>query len=217
MATAMTLAAPVADAKDYWQLDSCSPAINYLPSAAGAHSDHLEMAGKQIATVVRYGIDDRGAFRLEKSFVWPMLRTIPNNTHASLMRRSNLDIVPLIHINGALVREKVDTISFDGKLTVKSTLANGVNLTRSYYPSPDQPVFHEYFTITNNRTTPVSVEIPDVSSLETTPAEKGVDGAYAIQALTSGNGTFTLAPDETATFSVSTQGRLTDARVTREK
>ncbi|MBD5225634.1 MAG: hypothetical protein HDS68_06695 [Bacteroidales bacterium] len=207
MATAMTLAAPVADAKDYWQLDSCSPAINYLPSAAGAHSDHLEMAGKQIATVVRYGIDDRGAFRLEKSFVWPMLRTIPNNTHASLMRRSNLDIVPLIHINGALVREKVDTISFDGKLTVKSTLANGVNLTRSYYPSPDQPVFHEYFTITNNRTTPVSVEIPDVSSLETTPAEKGVDGAYAIQALTSGNGTFTLAPDETATFSVSTQGR----------
>lgn len=194
-------------AKDFWQLDDPEESIIYQPAQSGAHSDHLEMAGKQIATVVRYGVDAPGAFRLEKSFIWPMLRTVPNNTHASLMRRSGLDIVPLIHIDGALVHEKVDTISFNGVLTVKSALSDGIKLTRSYLPSPTLPVFHEYFTITNNRATPVSIEIPDISFLETTPVEKGVDGAYIIQALTSGSGTFTLRPDSTVTFSVSTQGR----------
>ncbi len=206
-AAALTLSVPFASAKDYWSIDTCRTAINYAPASAGAHSDHLEMAGKQIATVLRYGVDDNGAFRLEKSFVWPMLRTIPNNTHASLMRRSSLDIVPLIHINGAPVREKVDTISFDGKLSVKSAAAKDVTLTRTYFPSPDQPAFHEMFTLTNNRTAPISVEIPEVNTIERTPAEKGVSGEYTIEARSAGNKTLTLQPGETVEFSVTTQGR----------
>lgn len=204
---ALTFTAPYAGAKDYWTIDTCRTAINYTPATAGAHSDHLEMAGKQIATVLRYGVDNRGAFQLEKSFVWPMLRTIPNNTHASLMRRSSLDIVPLIHINGYPLREKVEEVTFDGKLSVKSAAANDVALTRTYFPSPDQPAFHEMFTITNNRTTPVSVEIPQVHTVERTPAEKGVSGEYIIEARSAGDQTLTLQPGETVEFSVSTHGR----------
>jgi len=65
-----------------WNIDSRLP-----------HYDHIEMSGEQISVVLRYGVDQEGAFALDRSFVWPMLRTIPNNTHASLMRRFGWDIV----------------------------------------------------------------------------------------------------------------------------
>ena len=51
------------------------------------HYDHIEMSGLKVSTVLRYGVNADGSFELNKSMVWPMLRTIPNNTHASLMRR----------------------------------------------------------------------------------------------------------------------------------
>lgn len=49
------------------------------------------MSGLRVSTVLRYGVDANGAFMLNRSMVWPMLRTIPNNTHASLMRRFALE------------------------------------------------------------------------------------------------------------------------------
>lgn len=51
------------------------------------HTDHIEMSGKSVSVILRYGIDSQGQFHINKSMVWPMLRTVPNNTHASLMRR----------------------------------------------------------------------------------------------------------------------------------
>lgn len=47
------------------------------------HYDHIEMSGLKVSTVLRYGVNADGAFELNKSMVWPMLRTIPNNTHAT--------------------------------------------------------------------------------------------------------------------------------------
>ena len=45
------------------------------------------MSGLKVSAVLRYGVNADGSFELNKSMIWPMLRTIPNNTHASLMRR----------------------------------------------------------------------------------------------------------------------------------
>lgn len=49
------------------------------------HRDHIEMSGKRISGVITYGVNDDGSFYVKRELVWPMLRTIPNNTHASLM------------------------------------------------------------------------------------------------------------------------------------
>lgn len=51
------------------------------------HRDHIEMSGLKVSTVVRYGVEADGSFYLNRGMVWPLLRTIPNNTHASLMRK----------------------------------------------------------------------------------------------------------------------------------
>ncbi len=82
------------------------------------HYDHIEMSGLKVSTVLRYGVNADGSFELNKSMVWPMLRTIPNNTHASLMRRFAWNATDMVSVNGqSLSGEKVNKITLDGKMT----------------------------------------------------------------------------------------------------
>jgi hypothetical protein len=119
-----------------WNIDSRLP-----------HYDHIEMSGEQISVVLRYGVNQDSAFVLERSFVWPMLRTIPNDTHASLMRRFGWDITrDMITVNTRRVtRESVKKITLDGVMTVESELTavrNGkLQLTRYLFLLPRrQPI-----------------------------------------------------------------------------
>ena len=85
------------------------------------HFDHIEMSGQQISTVLRYGVDENLDFQLERSLIFPMLRTIPNDTHASLMFRNATDITDMISVNGrTLQNETVEYLELNGMLTVKS-------------------------------------------------------------------------------------------------
>ena len=87
------------------------------------HRDNIEMSGKYISTVIRYGVNADKSFWLSRDIVWPMLRTIPNNTHASLTRTFTTDVVGMISINNrAIQNEQVKEILLDGKITVKSTV-----------------------------------------------------------------------------------------------
>lgn len=66
-------------AQRYWQIDEGSNSITWQVKKGETHHDHIEMSGKQVSVVLRYGINKDGAFDLNKSMVWPMLRIIPNN------------------------------------------------------------------------------------------------------------------------------------------
>lgn len=167
-------------AATYWSVDTLAESITYRPAEAGPHSDHLEMAGKRIASVLRYGVNAAGSFSIDKSLVWPTFRTIPNNTHGSLMRRSVTDIAAQIYINGQPVREQVESVTFDGVLTACSRVFDGVYLTRRYLTSTEAPALVERFTLVNRGNDAVDVEIPALRQEFSTPAARGVDGSYTI-------------------------------------
>lgn len=164
-----------------WNIDSRIP-----------HHDHIEMSGEQISVVLRYGVDEDGAFVLERSFVWPMLRTIPNNTHASLMRRFGWDVVSnMITVNTRRInQEKVTKITHDGMMIVESELSahqNGkLHLTRYLFPSTTEAAYGERYVLKNLGERSVLVEVPDANSVIRTDPEKGVDGEYIIEASVSG-------------------------------
>ena len=100
------------------------------------HEDHIEMSGLKVSSVYRYGVNSSGAFILNRSLVWPMLRTIPNNTHASLMRRFAWDIPGMIEVNGrSITNEKVKEITLNGTMEVYSQFDNGIELKRILFPS----------------------------------------------------------------------------------
>ena len=71
-------------AENRWNINP-DGSITWKLREKDAHQDHIEMSGLKISAVIRYGVDEKGAFTLDRSMIWPMLRTVPNNTHASLM------------------------------------------------------------------------------------------------------------------------------------
>ena len=170
------------------------------------HYDHIEMSGEQISTVLRYGVDENGAFTLERSFVWPMLRTIPNNTHASLMRRFGWDIVgDMITVNGhRALQEKVKSITLDGVMTVESEFIlpreGKMKLTRYLFPSTQKAAYCEKYVIRNAGKVDFTIEIPDAKSIIKTDPTKGVTGEYNLEATVSGITGQSVSPNDSVVF-----------------
>lgn len=169
------------------------------------HYDHIEMSGLKVSTVLRYGVNADGSFELNKSMVWPMLRTIPNNTHASLMRRFAWNATDMVSVNGqSLSGEKVNKITLDGKMTVESTIGMPRNaeaeLTRIIFPAVAKPAVYEKYILRNTGSSPLTVEVPESRAVINTDPEKGVDGSYKLVSEIIGAATKQLQPKEELVF-----------------
>ena len=176
--------------------------------------------------MLRWGIDPNGAFRQERSLVFPLLRTVPNNTHASLMYRMATDIPSLLGVNGlALQAERVEQVSVDGALTVRSLWGVGkmnvgsardtkpvpvVEMTRTIFPSRSLPLMCEHYVLRNVGGKPLAVYIPEFSQVVTTDPAKGVAGSYVVRGDLAGSGTFMLAPADSLAFDAVFQAYRSD-------
>lgn len=193
-----------------WKVDSNIP-----------HYDHIEMGGEQVAVVLRYGVDKDGAFSLERSMIWPMLRTNPNYTHSSLMQRFAVDHIRCLIVNGqTLNNEKVKTLRLDGRLTVVSELAIGypnqgpkkkhlpssLELTRTFFPSTDKPMLCENYTLKNITDKTITIMIPQQQSIYNTDKEKGFYGVYTLVASMPNPGLYKIEPGQSVSFGASVIG-----------
>lgn len=196
-------------AQQRWHLNQNGGITWQIKSGDKAHSDHIEMSGLKVSTVVRYGVDDDGRFLLNRGMVWPMLRTIPNDTHASLMRKLGWNPLENVLINNAQIKEQVRSISLDGTMEVESDLPTRqgvVGLTRILFPSTTQPMFCEKYVLENNGNKAVTVEINQVKNVITTAAEKGVNGSYRIIQALNGATYTSLQPGQSVSFYAYTAG-----------
>lgn len=184
-----------------WQINK-EGSILWIIKDKIPHYDHLEMSGKRISAVIRYGVNKNKNFKIYRTIVWPMLRTIPNDTHASLIREFNTDIINEININGRLVSgEEVREISMNGILLVKSLIGKELELTRRIFPSIEIPVLLELYELRNQGKKDLNIEIPDRSSIYTTDKDRGVDGKYSIVCKIENSGNFILKSGESIKFS----------------
>ncbi|OXB25105.1 hypothetical protein B0A80_02425 [Flavobacterium tructae] len=178
------------------------------------HDDHIEMSGKKISAVLRYGVAADGSFHATRSLVWPMLRTIPNNTHASLTRRFAQDGFNLVTVNyKPIVAEKVTSLTLDGTLLVKSKAGNTLELTRQFFPSTTLAGYFEIYTLKNISEKTCAVEIPKSNTVYTTDPSKGTEGSYAVHVDLSNSGSFNLKTNEVVSFSVFYSGVKTNEQV----
>ena len=186
-----------------WSLEN-EGHISWNPTQTDNHHDHIEMSGKRVSVVLRYGVEN-GKFVLNKSMVWPLLRTIPNNTHASLMRRYGWDVLDMVSINGrALTAEQVESIQLKGMLRVTSNYDEGRRgqwkIIREYFPSTEQPALVESYQIINTGTKELAIELPQINQKSFTDPQKGVTGSFCIETSTDKWGHFNLQPGESLTF-----------------
>ena len=121
-----------------------------------------------------------------------MLRTIPNNTHASLMHRFAGDILSWVTVNGlALQHEEVKSVYLKGLMQVKSDFSTGyvnigaarkraqkpvVEVICTFYPSMDLPVWCERYEINNISDRLLEVFVPEITICSHTDSTKGVEG-----------------------------------------
>ena len=188
-------------------------AISWAPAQGSPHADHIEMSGRQVSAVIRYGVEADGSLRLSRTIVWPMLRTIPNNTHASLTRTFAIDPVKLMSIDRRPVSiEAVSEFQLDGTLTIRSTLSGEFALVRTLFPSIDKPAFCEKYVLRNQGAKTAVVEVPDIRQTVRTLQAEGVDGAYRLTAVTQYHGAYTVPPGDSVVFYLHILGEKSDQR-----
>ena len=188
------------NAQDRWVIED-NGGIAWQGRQLAAHSDHVEMSGRRVSVVFRYGIDERGAFSVSKGMVWPMLRTVPNNTHASLMRQIDWDLTDRMVVGRYYFgKEKVSKISLNGILRVEGALQNGLSVERTYFPSTTEPAVGEIVRLVNKGRETLKVTMPYTNNVYYTDPQKGVDGAYAIRMQAHNPGSVVLEPGKEAEF-----------------
>jgi hypothetical protein len=181
--------------------------ISWTVKKGEAHSDNIEMSGRFISMITTYGVDEKGKLITTKQLVFPMLRTIPNDTHASLIYTFAAEAEPVIKINNRPANEQITGFSLRGILSVSSIVNNNINITREFFPSTDKPVGIEKFTIENTSARDINVEVEDFEKNTRSQREKSVYDIYEITAKTAGAGIFIIKPKEKLTFAVLFTGR----------
>ncbi|KRE71353.1 hypothetical protein [Paenibacillus sp. Soil750] len=144
-----------------------------------AHQDHVEMSGKEISLIVMYGIDSEGGIILKRKVVWPGLRTIPNDTHASLMEAFGQELMPSMRVGGQPVQEKLFKITFDGILHMASVSDQGVLVRRTVFPARDKPYAFERVQVQNMTEDSVQLEIGRIARVY---YRRGTKGVYKVEA-----------------------------------
>jgi hypothetical protein len=202
-----------ASATPSWEINSKGAIQWNVDKAQLPHKDHVEMSGEQMAFVLRWAINADGVLDVDRSLVFPMLRTIPNDTHASLMHRLNTDITSMVSVEEkSLYNEATKFVEIDGMFRVVSIFDEAVEVERIIFPSMDKPFMCERYVLKNLQDDEVTVYIPEFKQNITTLPECGVDGSYLISASIQGAGTYKLKSGESLTFDAVFQAcRLTEA------
>ena len=180
------------------------------------HNDHVEMSGKMMATVLYWGIDENAKFELDRSLVFPMLRRIPNNTHASLMLRQKLDVVAQLRINNNNnLKFTTRYVELNGAMTVVEDHkggAYGLEITRTIFPTMERPMMCEHYVVRNSGTVDMALQVPDLQQSFLTDPEKGVKGSYKVSTHVEGAGVYKLKPGEEIEFDLVIQAGLKDEK-----
>ncbi|MFB6453981.1 hypothetical protein ACE38W_01825 [Chitinophaga sp. Hz27] len=174
-----------------------------------AHTDQIEMSGKQVSAIITYGTGSAQVASIKKRIIFPMLRTIPNNTHASLKWAVDEQYTPVISINQKAAVETVDAISFNGVLTMRATLGKDISFERNLFPSVDKAALIEECSISNHTNATIQVNIPNTSRTDSTPVEKGVYGVYLLHTAVYGAGAYEMKPGDVLKYAIVYAGRRT--------
>ena len=108
-------------AQNRWNLEN-DGSISWNVSKGSAHSDNIEMSGRFISLIATYGTDGNGKLTVSRQLVFPMLRTVPNDTHASTIYTFGSEAAPVIRINNRILSEQVKRFMIKGMIRLNSQL-----------------------------------------------------------------------------------------------
>lgn len=198
-------------AQNRWQIQPDGKTIRMeVEEGRYPHSDHVEMSGEMMATVLYWSVDHNRTFKLDRSLVFPMLRSIPNDTHASLIMRQPLDVVAQLRINGNIhLNFETRFVEINGGMRVVEVHPNPeylMEVERQIFPTMKQAMMCEHYKVTNRSNSEYLLQVPSLQQEVLTNAKTGVKGSYRVLTTVKGGGAFNLKPGESVEFDVMIEG-----------
>jgi hypothetical protein len=170
------------------------------------HRDFIEQGGLRVGQVVTYQVNAERVLAIKRSVVWPGLRTIPNNTHASLTHSYGAEAEPAIAVDGVpLGGIMIAKIVLDGTLTFRGNAASDIAVTRCSFPSTEARVAIDRWTLRNTGAKARSITAaPMVLRHQVT----GPYGTNVMEVFCTAPAASVIAPGQELTFAVLFSGRL---------
>lgn len=165
-----------------------------------SHCDNYEMSSLYCDMIIGYGVDARGMLILDRSYYFPTLRTIPNDTHATLEVKPDPVILPCLYAFGKLIREYPVRIRLDGTLIIQSRTDAGVWIQRQFFPASETRCGMEIVTVTAEERA-VVLELPAVRD-RVLRETLGTKGRYVSRVRHNGSERISLLPGDTYCYSV---------------
>ena len=162
------------------------------------HGDTLEMSGKGVSMDSRLTVSADRTLSLGWKVFWPAVRIQPNDTYGTLSEEFGPDQTPCVMIDGARAVERVESVSFDGILEIRSVAQRGIGIWRRCFPSADSPAAFESLVVTNAGTNAVRIGAGE----DVLRIRLGCTGRYETSARMLPSAEITLAPGSSAEMSV---------------
>ena len=193
-----------ADSTDCWSTDTFGR-IHWDPEPGEAlpHRDHMAMSGRTVDLILEWEVDAEQTFHATRVVRWPMLRTLPDDTHASLSRELDDTADPRPLVNGRpLSGGAVQQVLIHGLMTVHSDHEEGVWTERTIFPCPHAPAVIDHWILENTGTETLEITVPGWQTSATTPKEEGLFGAYVVDQVLVGETSRRVAPGENIVWAV---------------
>lgn len=193
-----------------WQLGRDGGIVWYLNDASTLpHHDHVAMSGRSVDMILEWEVNSDGNFHATRVIRWPMLRTMPNDTHASLELRFDDSHEPSVNVAGRVLSAGLVTqVSIWGVIEVISRCVEGVELCRTIFPATTAPAVIDLMALTNRSSAPLDVQIPRWRLQQSTGQE--LRGRYYVEQFLIGETMRRLAPGETLRFAIVRTARMAE-------
>ncbi|OEK05405.1 glucosidase family protein [Roseivirga misakiensis] len=167
----------------YWKIKNTNAIAWELKSDHQLpHSDNIEMAGKRVAGIVSYAVDENGILTLSRQVFFPQLHPFIKSTdpgwyvfRAYLKDTHEDDILPKVFLGdkrivpGTLKKVTIDgVISFD-----HNPSKSGISISRKLFPSSSERMFVEELTLTNTTSQTLDLDIGHVTKQYSDRGESG--------------------------------------------
>ena len=191
--------------KDKWNIDGRGIVLDVRKENC-PQDDNIEMSGRKISAVVCYGADENGVLNLSRRTFFPTLRTIPNDTYASLMHEFGREAEISFLISGRPVTEYAVRFRISGSLTaVARDAEERIEIEHTVFPSVDKYVLCESVTVKNLTDLPLDIAavFPDKVSYS-----RGTKGVYVLEQAMTGKKEMVIGPGCSENYGIFFSARI---------
>ncbi|MDX2415793.1 MAG: six-hairpin glycosidase-like protein [Bacteroidales bacterium] len=172
------------------------------------YSDNIEMAGKRVAAIVSYSIDENRKLELSREVFFPQLHQFKTSEsswfhdyRAYLQDSYSDELLPKLYINKEqFVPGPVESVTINGVLTFKhKSSRKGLSLERTLFPSTEARMFIELWSVTNTTNETIKLASGNSSLVH---EDYGARGKFTRRVISDAPDEFVLDPGQHLEFSI---------------